>query len=52
MIAKRLGLSFEELNQMRMQDLWDFIDIWTGDTDDDDEPVEATQEDINKFFSM
>lgn len=49
-IAKRVGLSFEEINMMTLQELFDFVDLWAGGNSDG--PVEATQADIDKFFSM
>lgn len=50
-IAKRVGLTFSELNLMTLQELFDFVDIWMGDGGDDS-PQEATQADIDAFFRM
>lgn len=49
-IAKRVGLSFEEINMMTLQELFDFVDLWIGNRGD--RPAEATQADIDKLFSM
>ncbi|CCO08277.1 hypothetical protein DESHY_20146 [Desulforamulus hydrothermalis Lam5 = DSM 18033] len=48
-IGKRLGLTFTEINELRCQDLLDFVDAYTRKKDD--EPRMATQEDIDKFFA-
>lgn len=49
-IAKKLGLTFEELNLMTLQDFIDYVDLWT----DEHEETEcmATQEDIDSFYSL
>lgn len=47
-IGKRLGLSFYELNDMRVTDLLDMARSFSGVKDD--RPREATQEDINSFY--
>lgn len=47
-MAKRMGLSFDELNEMTLQDFMDFIEIWIGDNE---EEYEATQADIDRFYS-
>ena len=48
--AKRLGLSFDELNRFTMSEWLDFIDIWIGDNEQDDTVRPATQADIDRFF--
>lgn len=48
-MAKQTGLSFDELNMMTLQEFVDYIDLWVGD--EDNEPRNATQEDIDKFYS-
>ncbi len=50
-VAKRLGLSFEELNMMTLQDLVDFVDIWTDKGDNQTTDREASQLDIDAFYS-
>jgi hypothetical protein len=45
--AKKMGLSMMELRELRMQDLMDYIDIWTDNVE-----KQATQEDIDAFYSM
>lgn len=47
-MAKRMGLSFDELNMMTLQDFIDFAEMWTGDYEADQE---ATQADIGRFYS-
>jgi|LSQX01.2.fsa_nt_gb hypothetical protein len=52
-IAKRVGLSFDELNQMTLDEFFDYVDIWVGDNDDKSAaPRQATQADIDAFFRM
>lgn len=48
-IAKRIGLSFMELNELRVMDLFDLVESYTGKKDTG--PREATQEDIDAFFA-
>lgn len=50
-IAKKVGLSLEELNMLTLQELIDFADMFTGNTEEDEEK-EVTQEDIDNFYSM
>jgi hypothetical protein len=45
--AKKTGLSLSELREFTMQDLMDFIDVWTGNQDS---TKEADQEDIDYFY--
>ena len=47
-MAKRMGLSFDELNMMTLQYFMDFIEMWTGDYEAEHE---ATQADIDRFYS-
>lgn len=49
-MAKKVHLSFEELNMLTMNDFMDFIDITLGDTEQVVER-EANQNDIEKFYS-
>ncbi len=52
-IAKRVGLSFDELNQMTLDEFFDYVDTWVGDNDDKSAaPRQATQADIDAFFRM
>lgn len=41
-------MSFEELNMLTLNDFVDFVDIFLGEETGE---VEATQEDIDKFYS-
>lgn len=43
-----MKLSIDELNTMTMQDLCDFIEMWTDDGKD--RPRRGTQADIKRFF--
>ncbi len=53
MIAKRVGLSFDELNQMTLDEFFDYVDIWVGDNEDESAaPRQATQADIDAFYRM
>lgn len=53
MIAKRVGLSFEELNQMTLDEFFDFVDAWVGEVDNKSAaPRKATQADIDAFYRM
>jgi len=45
--AKKMGLSLSELREFTMQDLMDFVDLWT---DGADMSKEAGQEDIDYFY--
>ena len=47
-MAKKVGLSFDELNQLTLQDLYDLVDMWIGE--DSETAREATQEDIDAFY--
>lgn len=47
-IAKKAGLSFEELNMMTMQDFVDFVYSWVGE----DTTADTTQDDIDAFYSI
>ena len=48
-IGKRAGLSFVEMGELSVSDLFDFISIYTGA--DKDQPREAQQADINNFYA-
>lgn len=47
-LAKRMNLSFIELNELRVVDLVEIGDAYYGKKDD--KPREATQADIDAFF--
>ncbi|NTZ20937.1 hypothetical protein EXW96_26480 [Paenibacillus sp. JMULE4] len=47
-LGKRIGLSFAEMNELRVRDLFDMADFFFGRMND--EPREATQEDIDAFY--
>lgn len=49
-MAKKVGLSFEELNLMTLQDFVDFIDLWMEEPEEETERM-ATQQDIDSFYS-
>lgn len=46
--AKRMGLSFQELNMFSLSDFIQFSNMWVGD--DEDAPRPATQADIDRFM--
>lgn len=47
--GKRARLSFEEINELRVQDLLDYLEAYSGATAD--RPRQATQDDIDSFFA-
>lgn len=52
-IAKRVGLTFDELNQFTLDEFFDYVDIWVGDNEDESAtPRQATQADIDAFYRM
>lgn len=46
--AKKVGLSFEELNLFSLNDFFDFLDMYIGENEE--QPRQATQEDIDYFY--
>lgn len=48
-MAKKVGLSFGELNMLTLQNFVDFIDLWVGE--DKKGPRKAKQDDIDNFYS-
>ena len=48
-VGKRSGLTFAEINEFRLQDLFDYVSAYTGT--EGDKPRKATKEDINAFFA-
>lgn len=48
-IGKRMGLSFSELNELRVEDLLDMAGVFSG-SEGDRGPREATQADIDAFY--
>lgn len=47
-VGKRIGLSFAEMNELRVSDLFDLAHSYSGSKNDT--PREAEQEDIDAFF--
>lgn len=47
--AKRMGLSFDELNLFRLRDYLEFSNLYFGEQEEA-KPRKATQADIDKFF--
>jgi len=47
-IGKRLGLSFAEINELRVMDLLDMAEAFVGNGSS--APREATQADIDAFY--
>lgn len=47
--AKKAGLSFIELNDLRVRDYVKFMEIYTGEVEN--KPKQATQDDIDRFLS-
>lgn len=48
-VGKRVGLSFAEMNELRVKDLLDLAKSYMGK--EDEGPREAAQEDIDKFYA-
>lgn len=48
-VGKKAGLSFDEINLLRVQDLLDYVNIYSEQ--DKDKPRKATQTDIDKFYA-
>lgn len=49
-LGKKLGgLSFEEMNMLRVRDLLKFIRIFAGEREDGDSARQATQADFDSF---
>lgn len=48
-VGKRAGLTFAEMNELRVKDLLSYVRAYTGKADD--KPREATQADIDGFFA-
>lgn len=46
-MAKKVDLSFEELNLFSLDEFLDYVDIWIGE----EGTKEADQNDIDKFYS-
>jgi len=46
--AKKMGLSFEELNLFSLDDYLTFVDKWTGN--EEEGTREASQSDIERFM--
>jgi len=49
-VGKRIGLSFAEMNELRVMDLFDLARSYMGSKDDG--PRMATQVDIDAFYRM
>lgn len=47
--AKRIGLSFDELNLLTLDDYVSFVEVWTGDEEPDGDR-RATPEDIKSVL--
>lgn len=45
-VGKKIGLSFAEMNELRVVDLFDMVGSYSGAEDDRD----ATQDDIDAFY--
>ena len=48
-IGKKSGLSFAEMNEFRVRDLFAYVRVHTGAKDN--RPRKANQEDINSFYA-
>lgn len=48
--AKKMGLTFDEVNLFRVRDLVEFTDIYFADVNDKNRTREASQEDIDRLL--
>lgn len=48
--AKKVGLTFDELNELGAQDLIDLLYVYTGESKNKAHSRAATQADIDKFL--
>lgn len=49
-IGKKAGLSFDEMNLLRVRDLLKYVQIYTGSGDEETETVrQATQADFDRW---
>lgn len=48
--AKKMGLSFDEVNMFRVRDLVEFTDIYFADVGDGNRLRDASQEDIDRLL--
>lgn len=49
--AKKSKLSFEELNLLSLNDFFDYIDLFIGNENENEVARDATQDDIDLFYS-
>ncbi|MNR93711.1 hypothetical protein D3C72_247710 [compost metagenome] len=47
-LGKKIGLTFSEINELRVNDLFEVAKCFSGI--EDDKPQEATQSDIDAFY--
>lgn len=50
-LGKRAGLTFEEMNELRVRDLVGIVESYAGAKKGKNKPRQATQEDIDRFYS-
>ena len=48
-IGKKAGLSFDEMNLLRVRDLLKFVQIYTGNNEETETVRQATQADFDAF---
>lgn len=48
--ALHMGMSLDELDQLRLRDFIQLMDVYAG-TDEDDKPRQATQKDIDRLLA-
>lgn len=51
-IAKKTKLSFEELNLLSLDDFFNYVDLFVGDSGEKETVRQATQNDIDDFYRM
>lgn len=49
--AKKMGLSFDEVNLFRLRDLIEFTDIYTAEFNQNSKARNATQADIDRLLN-
>jgi hypothetical protein len=48
-IGKKAGLSFDEMNLLRVRDLLKFVQIYTGNNEETETVRQATQADFDRW---
>lgn len=52
MLAKKTGLSFDEMSMFTLNDFIKYVDMYIGTQEQEQEQRLATQNDIDSFYKM